>query len=113
MIASINDSAQYSTRRTRRAPASQNNLSAHLAAAEMLHNMNETQTAAAFIVNDTSENKIASLSTLGNQSIAARKLVESLQADAPTVKLNREDTVNVLQFLSDVYTNQLEVVSLS
>ncbi|BBD51421.1 P12 [Samia ricini nucleopolyhedrovirus] len=79
-------------------------------AAEMLRSMNGARTAAAFILNDASENKVASLTTLGSQSIAARKLVDSLQASAPTIKLNREDTVNVLQFLNDVYSNRLEVL---
>ncbi|AAC59102.1 unknown [Orgyia pseudotsugata multiple nucleopolyhedrovirus] len=112
MIASIGDSAEPPLRRTRRAQQ-QDRPPTQLAAAEMLHNMNGAETAASFIVKDASENKIASLTTLGNQSIAARKLVESLQAGAPTIKLNREDTVNVLKFLNDVYTNQLEVVNIS
>ncbi|AAK85653.1 hypothetical protein [Epiphyas postvittana nucleopolyhedrovirus] len=112
MIASINDDADTPPRRRRRSQE-RNRSPARLAAADMLHNINNAQTAASFIVNDASEKKINSLTTLGNQSIAARKLVESLQANAPTIKLNREDTVNVLQFLSDVYTNQLEVVNIS
>ncbi|AAP29877.1 unknown [Choristoneura fumiferana multiple nucleopolyhedrovirus] len=111
MIASISDSAEPPRRSARLQQRSQSPV--QLAAAEMLHNMNGAQTAASFIVKDASENKIASLTTLGNQSIAARKLVESLQANLPTIKLNREDTANVLQFLSDVYSNQLEVVNIS
>lgn len=79
----------------------------------MLHNMNSADTAAAFIIKDPSENKINSLTTLGTQSIAARKLVESLQTNAATIKLNREDTINVLQFLGDIYENRLEVVNFS
>ena len=114
MIASIGDSSEPPPRRSRRHQTQPRSRSPqHLAAAEMLHNINNAQTAATFIVNDSSVNKISSLTTLGNQSIAARKLVESLQANASTIKLNREDTVNVLQFLSDLYTNQLEVVNIS
>lgn len=108
MIASISDSAPRGRRRAPRAPSPD-----QLAAAEVLHNLNGAETAASFIVKDASENKVASLATLGSQSIAARKLVEALQARAPSVKLNREDAVNVLQFLGDVYSNQLEVVSIS
>ncbi|BAE72340.1 P12 [Hyphantria cunea nucleopolyhedrovirus] len=117
MIASISDNTDSPRRSRRLQPPTTAQTPApapvQLEAAEMLHNMNESQTAASFIVNDASENKIASLTILGNQSIAARKLVESLQANASTIKLNREDTVNVLKFLSDVYTNQLEVVNIS
>lgn len=113
MIASIGDSSDPPRRSRRLQQRAPSPTPVQLAAADMLYNINNTQTAATFIVNDTSENKIASLTTLGNQSIAARKLVDTLQAKEPTIKLNRQDTVNVLQFLSDIYTNQLEVVNTS
>lgn len=113
MIASIGDSAEAPRQSSRRPQTRRAQSPVQVETAEMLHNINSAQTAATFIVNDSSQNKIASLTTLGNQSIAARRLVESLQANASTIKFNREDTVNVLQFLSDVYTNQLEVVNIS
>ncbi|ANF29692.1 p12 [Catopsilia pomona nucleopolyhedrovirus] len=83
-----------------------------MAAVDMMQNINtSSQTAAALILNDTSVNKTQSLKVLAAQSIAARNLLEPLQSNASTIALNRIDTVNVLEFLGDIYDNTIEIVN--
>ncbi|AKN80966.1 hypothetical protein [Lonomia obliqua multiple nucleopolyhedrovirus] len=116
MIASINDSGDpdgsQDRRRRRRsqanAPPPMQQASSTV---DMLQNMNASKTAASFLLHDSSKNKIESFKILAAQSAAARYLLEPLQGDAATIKLNRQETMDVLQFLDTIYNNNIKIIN--
>ncbi|QCF61116.1 p12 [Troides aeacus nucleopolyhedrovirus] len=119
MIASINDTdmdthdnmSQARRNRRNRAPA-RPSAQTQMAAVDMLQTINTaaSQTAASLLINDITPNKTESLKILSTQSVGARSLLEPMQANASTIKLNRIETVNVLDFLGSVYDNTIQVI---
>ncbi|AVA31140.1 p12 [Oxyplax ochracea nucleopolyhedrovirus] len=110
MIASINDDDDViNVNRPRRSRRNVDDLNE--AATNVLQNINISETAASLLINDKTTNKTNSLKILGSQSIAARNLLEPLQANASFVKLNRIETIDVLNFLGDVYDNTIKIVT--
>ncbi|ACQ57279.1 P12 [Bombyx mandarina nucleopolyhedrovirus] len=122
MIASINDiddmdtgnnNNMSQTRRSRRnRPPANPSAQTQMAAVDMLQTINTTasQTAASLLINDITPNKTESLKILSTQSVGARNLLEPMQANATKIKLNRIETVNVLDFLGSVYDNTIQVI---
>nr|WRK23896.1 p12 [Bombyx mori nucleopolyhedrovirus] len=122
MIASINDiddmdtgnsNITSQTRRSRRnRPPANPSAQTQMAAVDMLQTINTTasQTAASLLINDITPNKTESLKILSTQSVGARNLLEPMQANATKIKLNRIETVNVLDFLGSVYDNTIQVI---
>nr|WRK23068.1 p12 [Bombyx mori nucleopolyhedrovirus]WRK23206.1 p12 [Bombyx mori nucleopolyhedrovirus]WRK23344.1 p12 [Bombyx mori nucleopolyhedrovirus]WRK23482.1 p12 [Bombyx mori nucleopolyhedrovirus]WRK23758.1 p12 [Bombyx mori nucleopolyhedrovirus] len=122
MIASINDiddmdtgnnNNTSQTRRSRRnRPPANPSAQTQMAAVDMLQTINTvaSQTAASVLINDVTPNKTESLKILSTQSVGARNLLEPMQANATKIKLNRIETVNVLDFLGSVYDNTIQVI---
>nr|QXI73279.1 P12 [Bombyx mori nucleopolyhedrovirus] len=122
MIASINDiddmdtgnnNNMPQTRRSRRnRPPANPSAQTQMAAVDMLQTINTTasQTAASLLINDITPNKTESLKILSTQSVGARNLLEPMQANETKIKLNRIETVNVLDFLGSVYDNTIQVI---
>ncbi|AGA16253.1 p12 protein [Thysanoplusia orichalcea nucleopolyhedrovirus] len=117
MIASINDNDDVDetpqTRRNRRNRPERPSASAQIAAVNMLQTINtaNTQTAASLLIDDVTPNKTHSLKILSTQSAGARSLLQPMQANASTIKLNRIETVNVLDFLGNIYDNTIQVIA--
>ncbi|ABL76031.1 p12 [Maruca vitrata nucleopolyhedrovirus] len=111
MIASINDNDADNARRNRRNRPSAAKPN-QMAVVDMLETINTaaSQTAASLLINDATPNKTESLKILSTQSVGARSLLESMQSNASTIKLNRIETVNVLDFLGSVYDNTIQVI---
>ncbi|USC25944.1 p12 [Palpita vitrealis nucleopolyhedrovirus] len=114
MIASINDSDvdDVGTSQTRRNRRNKSSVKPMAATADMLQTINNTaaQTAASLLINDLTPNKTQSLNILSTQSVGARSLLNPLQTNESTIKLNRIDTVNVLDFLGNLYDNSIQVI---
>jgi hypothetical protein len=81
------------------------------ATVEMLQNLNTSRTAASLVLNDTSANKVTSFRALAAQSTAARNLLPPLETNAPTLALDRENIINVLKLLGNIYDNSIEIIS--
>ncbi|AAA66732.1 AcOrf-102 [Autographa californica nucleopolyhedrovirus] len=119
MIASINDTdmdtddnMSQARRNRRNRPPARPSAQTQMAAVDMLQTINTaaSQTAASLLINDITPNKTESLKILSTQSVGARSLLEPMQANASTIKLNRIETVNVLDFLGSVYDNTIQVI---
>ena len=123
MIASINDDGdgqsgggggggrQQSSSTTRRNRNNANATSPQLAApVDMLQNMNTSRTAASLLLEDSSENKVDSFRVLAAQSSAARSLLQPLQSNAPTIEFNRENIINSLKLMGNIYDNTIEII---
>ncbi|UZE89730.1 P12 [Parapoynx stagnalis nucleopolyhedrovirus] len=108
MIASINDFDNSDTETRRNSPVPRPVASVQNAAMNVLQNMNTSKTVAAMILEDTSHQKIDSLKNLAPQSVAARKILP--QMNAPSIPLNRNDTVDVLKLMSNIYDNTISVI---
>lgn len=118
MIASINDGMSEprappppSRRSTRTTATARPAAREQLAAVDVMRNINSLSTAATLIIEDATPNKVDSLNVLAAQSIAARKLLAPLQSNAPVVKLNRLEAMDVLELLTNVYDNVFEVIT--
>lgn len=121
MIASINDDDHSdvenveTTRRRRRnrhnnPAAPRPSVPNQNSAINMLQNMNTSKTVAAMILEDSSEKKVNSINNLAPQSVAARKLLSPLQTNALNIPLNRNETIDVLKLMSNIYDNTISVV---
>lgn len=106
------DNMSQARRNRRNRPPARPSAQTQMAAVDMLQTINTaaSQTAASLLINDITPNKTESLKILSTQSVGARSLLEPMQANASTIKLNRIETVNVLDFLGSVYDNTIQVI---
>ncbi|AOT85526.1 p12 [Cyclophragma undans nucleopolyhedrovirus] len=82
-----------------------------LAAAAILHHINFPYTASSLLLGDSTHNKTHSFKMLATQSIAARKLLQPLEANEPDINLDRVDAINVLELLGNIYDNTIEIIN--
>ncbi|ACI47436.1 unknown [Spodoptera litura nucleopolyhedrovirus II] len=75
----------------------------------LLQSLNETNTVADLILNDTDERKRMAIGVIGRHSAIAKTILDSIDEDE-SLRLNTVNTINVLKLMSDIYDNKIPVV---
>ncbi|AJD80783.1 P12 [Pseudoplusia includens SNPV IE] len=79
--------------------------------AEFLQNLNQTNTVADVILNDTNPRKRNAIRVISRQSAIAKTILEAVSNEEESIRLNTVKTINVLQLMSDIYDNKFVIVN--
>ncbi|QEI03528.1 P12 [Spodoptera cosmioides nucleopolyhedrovirus] len=75
----------------------------------LLQSLNETNTVADLILNDTDEQKRIAMGVISRHSAIAKTILDSIDEDE-SLRLGTVNTINVLKLMSDIYDNKIPVV---
>ncbi|AAY84026.1 P12 [Chrysodeixis chalcites nucleopolyhedrovirus] len=79
--------------------------------AEFLQNLNQTNTVADVILNDTNPQKRNAIRVISKQSAIAKTILEAISNEEQSIRLNTVKTINVLQLMSNIYDNKFVIVN--
>nr|UPO71200.1 orf90 [Trichoplusia ni single nucleopolyhedrovirus] len=79
--------------------------------AEFLQNLNQTNTVADVILNDTNPHRRNAIRVISKQSAIAKTILEAVSNEEQSIRLNTVKTINVLQLMSDIYDNKFVIVN--
>lgn len=77
---------------------------------DLLQSLNETNTVADLILNDTDEQKRVAMGVIGRHSAIAKTILDYIDEDE-SLRLGTVNTINVLKLMSDIYDNKIPVVN--
>ncbi|QNV47806.1 p12 [Alphabaculovirus altersperidaniae] len=75
----------------------------------LLQNLNETQTVADLILNDSDQQKRIAIGVIGRHSAVAKTILDNIDEDE-SLRLGTVNAINVLKLMSDIYDNKIPVV---
>ena len=99
-----------SSRRHRRRSSNNDTDNDAIYADQLLHSLNETQSVADLILNDTDTKKLVSLGVISRHSAIAKTVIDAIDEDE-SLRLGTVNAINVLKLMSDIFDNKIAIVN--